>query len=189
MKKIFALFVALSVLFAFSGVVSAFTLAEHEKNIEKYVQALNKLPEAVKTYCEMDGTVHEISGALSGEDVVRYVQSENDFAVELRPVGGVIELATQNPEFKLPDGSGVGDPIERVMKAALIPGDYRREEGNSFSHHIWLRDGKMTLITEGGGKIASIIFINTVKMKGVTMNDTYTKTLAEARDAGAAPGG
>jgi hypothetical protein len=187
MKKNFALFVALSVLFAFSSVASAFTLAEHEKNIEKYVQALNKSPEVVKTYCEMDGTVSERSGALGGEDVVRYVQGENDFSVELRPAGGVIELATQNPAFKLPDGTGVGDPIERVMKAALIPGDYRREEGDNFSHHIWLRDGKMTLITEGDAKIAAIIFVNTIKMKGVTMNDTYAQILAQARDAEPAP--
>ncbi|MDR1508924.1 MAG: hypothetical protein LBS53_04740 [Synergistaceae bacterium] len=194
MKRYLILFAALSVLFAFSGAASAFTLAEHEKNIEKYVQALNKLPEVVKTYCEMDGTLSERSGALGGEDSVRYVQAENDFAVELRPVGGVIQLATMNPAFKLPDGSGVGDPIERVMKAALIPGDYRREVKNGLAHHIWIRDGKMTLVTEGEAKIVAIIFFNTIKMKGVTVNDAYAQTLAQARDAEAAaaasaPGG
>ncbi|MDR1508923.1 MAG: tetratricopeptide repeat protein [Synergistaceae bacterium] len=173
-----ALVAVLSALLAFSGAASAFTLAEHEKNIEKYVQALNKSPEVVKTYCEMDGTISERSGALGGEDNVRYVQAKSDYAVELRPVGGVMQMRTMNPAFKLPDGTGVGDPIERVMKAALIPGDYFRDEEDGFVHHIWLRDGRLTMISEYKALIFSIAFLNDVKMKGVTINDAYAKFLA-----------
>ena len=178
MKRYSILSAALLVFIACSGAASAFTLAEHEKNIEKYVQALNKSPEVVKTYCEMDGTVIEEIGALGGEDIVRYVQGENDSAIELRPAGGVAQLATRNPAFKLPDGTGVGDPIERVMKAALIPGDYSTEITGETVFHHWFRDGRLTMISEFQGKISSIFFLNDIKTKGLTRNQEYAKFLA-----------
>jgi hypothetical protein len=172
-----ALFAALSASLVFSGAARAFSLSDHEKNIEKYVQTLNKSPEVLKTYCDMSGKPIKDVSTMGQYDIVRYVQNKNEVSVELRPAGGVIELLTENPAFKLPDGSGVGDPVGGVTKPAVVPGDYSRLADSGFVRHTWLRDGRVTVILERDAKIASIIFINSTKMKGVTINEEYAKFL------------
>jgi tetratricopeptide (TPR) repeat protein len=176
-KKIFALLTALFLYQAhFATQAPAFTLAEHEANVKKYVQAMNKAEGVRKTYCDRNGA--EVKAIDTGQlDTVRYVQGADDYAVELRPTGDVVELATRNPAFRLPDGSGPGDSIEKVMKAGLIPGDYRRDIKDGAAFHIWIRDGIMTIVTERGAKITEIIFLNSSRLRSVTLNENYQRFL------------
>jgi hypothetical protein len=182
MKKLFVLFAVLFVLFAASGPVSAFTLKEHVSGVKTYLAALNKSPGIQKIYCDSGGAVVDNPADMAGSDYIRYLRGERDYAVELRPVGDAIWLVTINPEFKLPDGSSVGDPIEKIMVAALIPGDYSNNTNGDVRTHIWVRDGIATAVAEQGGKIASIMFYNTIKEKGVTVNKDYAAFLTPGAD-------
>jgi hypothetical protein len=181
-KKLFVLSVMSLVLLAIPGTALAFTLKEHMDGAKKYVQAINKSARVQKTYCGMDGAILSDPSDIAGHDSIRYVRGEKDYAVELRPFGDVIWLVTINPEFKLPDGSAVGDPIENIMKAALIPGDYANETNGGVRNHIWLRDGIATIVTETGGRIGAIFYYNTLKERGVTINKDYAAFLSQGAD-------
>ncbi|MDR1482381.1 MAG: hypothetical protein LBI74_07135 [Synergistaceae bacterium] len=177
---------ALFILFHTAEPSSAFTLKELDTTVQKYAQKLARADGVQKAFCEMDGSV--ITGIGSNSySTVRYVQGDLDVALELRPTGNLIMLFTINPEFKLPGNIGVGDPISRVMVAALIPGDYSREvKDSSTTHHKWVRDGKVTIIAEVGGKIAEIAYGDTNRQKGVTVNWDYARYLSDNRPSAGA---
>ncbi|GHV37499.1 hypothetical protein FACS1894187_14380 [Synergistales bacterium] len=177
MKKFFVLFVMLSLLRVMSGISYAFTLEEHVDGVKKYAAAFAKSPEARKTLCDTMGKLVKDPLAMEGQDSVRYTQGALDLTLELRPMGDLLGLATRNPAFKLPNGSGVGDPISGVLKMALVPGDYSNRTKDNVRTHMWIRDGIVTLIDEYDGKISSIVVSYTKKLKGITINDVYTSYL------------
>ncbi|GHV30126.1 hypothetical protein FACS1894167_10480 [Synergistales bacterium] len=174
MKKFLVLFVMSLLLCNVSGVSYAFTLQEHVDGVKKYVTALGKSAKVRKTICDTEGKlVKNPTEMNAGHDSVRYTQSETDYAVDFRPAGDLLWFATRNPAFKLPDGSGAGDPIENVLKIALVPGDYSIGTQDNMKTHIWLRDGIITAISESDGKIAQIIFYDVQRRKNVTLNPDY----------------
>ncbi|GHT01258.1 hypothetical protein AGMMS50276_28890 [Synergistales bacterium] len=173
MKKFIVLFVMSLLLCVADGISYAFTLEEHVDGVKKYVAAFAKSPDVRKTLCDTKGKIVENPLAMEGQDSVRYTQGVLDSVIELRPMGDLIGFSTINPAFKLPDGSGVGDPIKNVLKVALVPGDYSNTTKNNVRSHIWLRDGIGTVINEYNDKIASIAVLYVQRQKRITINSDY----------------
>jgi tetratricopeptide (TPR) repeat protein len=168
-------------------------MAELEENVRRYVRGMSASPEIRVTYCDRNGAALEnadpkLYHAAERGNTVKYLQGARDFAAEIRPSGMVIELTTRNPAFKLPDGSGVGDSMEKLLASSPIPGDYRRGSKKRAVSHMWSGDGIMTTITERGSKIAEIRFFNSASISGVSFNHDYARFFIPGEDGDPAGG-